>query len=116
MLKVREIAMPYPDAVEATTWGRPTYRVGKKIFVFVGETMANPFSIVFKPAPEEKGALLADARFFIPRYFGVHGWLAMHIEADDTDWRQVAELIDTSYRQLALVRHLRRLDSEGLSR
>ncbi len=108
--------MPYPDAVEETTWGRPTFRVGKKIFVFVGETMVNPESIVFKPVLEEKAALQGDERFFIPRYFGVHGWLAMHIDVDDTDWSQVAELVDTSYRQLALVRHLRTLDSEGLSR
>ena len=107
--RVRGIALAYPEAVEAETWGRPTFRAGKKIFVLVG-SMDEPFSIVFKPDPEESRALAADKRFWSPPYWGAAGWLAIHIDGPETDWQELAELIDTSYRQVALKRQLAELD------
>jgi hypothetical protein len=65
---------------------------------------------VFKPEAEERPALLADDRFFVPPYFGPSGWLALDFDAARVDWEEVAELMDTSYRQVALKRMLRALD------
>lgn len=38
------------------------------------------------------------------------GWLAIRVEPEAGDWGLLAELIDTSYRQVALQRQLRVLD------
>jgi len=75
--------------------------------------MDHPFTFVFKPAPGERLAYLEDPKFYSPPYWGPGGWLALGIDAPDTDWSLVAEIIDTSYRQVALVRQITALDSAG---
>jgi hypothetical protein len=109
--RVRTICLGFPDAVESRSWGRPTFKVNR-IFAFVGSSMDRPHSVAFKPDPEERRAYLQDERFFVPPYWGPFGWLAMDIEADsaDNDWAELAELLETSYRQLALKRQVKALD------
>ncbi len=111
---VRDICADYPEFAEVEAWGRPTFRAGKKLFVVMGSSMDRPGTMVFKPDPDERPALLEDDRFFVPPYFGPAGWLGMELAADATDWTFVAELIDTSYRQVALKRQLAALDERHL--
>ncbi len=94
-----------------TAWGRPTFRARKKIFVMMSSSMDRPYSIVFKPDAGERHAHLQDPRFFSPPYWGPAGWLGIDIDPPQTDWTELGELIDTSYRQVALQRQLRVLDS-----
>jgi len=108
--RLRAVCLAFPEAVEVLAWGRPTFRAGKKIFVTAGASMDRPHSIVFKPDPEERRALVQDARFFIPPYFGPAGWLAIDFGSPRTDWVELAELVETSYRQVALKRQLEQLD------
>jgi len=113
--EVRAICMAYPETAEVQSWGRPTFRVAKKIFIVVGSGMDRPRSIVFKPDAEERRAFLQDDRFWVPPYWGPSGWLAIGLDDPNTEWREIAELIDTSYRLLALKRHLKVLDvGDGL--
>ena len=107
--RLRAVCLDLPEAVEVLAWGRPTFRVGK-IFVVAGASMDRPHSMVFKPDPEERRALVQDARFFIPPYYGPAGWLAIDFGAPDTDWVELAELVETSYRQVALKRQLAKLE------
>jgi predicted DNA-binding protein (MmcQ/YjbR family) len=115
IVRLREICMPYPDAIEVNVWGRPTFRAGKKIFVVAGSSMSIPVSMVFKPDPDDEPALRQDARIFSPPYFGASGWLALELETVE-DWTEVAELVDASYRQVALKRQLAALDSAPVLR
>ncbi|MCU1444949.1 MmcQ/YjbR family DNA-binding protein [Cryobacterium sp.] len=108
--RLRAVCLVLPEAVEVLAWGRPTFRAGKKIFVTAGASMDRPHSIVFKPDPEERRALVQDPRFFVPPYYGPAGWLAIDFGAPDTDWVELAELAETSYRQVALKRQLVELD------
>ena len=103
--------MTYPEAAEVEAWGRPTFRAGKKIFTVVGSSSERPYSIVIKPDPDARLAYLQDSRFFIPPYWGPSGWLGIDIDGPDADWTEFAELIDASYRLVALVRQVRQLDS-----
>ena len=48
------------------------------------------------------------ARFSIPPYFGPNGWLALAVD-DRTDWDEVRELLEGSYRQVALKRMVKAL-------
>ena len=108
--ELRGICLRFPESTEVEAWGRPTFRAGKKLFAVFTGGQEEHSSVVFKPEAEERPALLADARFFVPPYFGPSGWLALDFDAARVDWDEVAELMDTSYRQVALKRMLRVLD------
>jgi hypothetical protein len=43
-------------------------------------------------------------------HHGPSGWLALHFDAASVDWDEVDELLDASYRQMALERMLRAPD------
>ncbi|MDQ1575998.1 MAG: hypothetical protein QOH55_1148 [Microbacteriaceae bacterium] len=109
--RLRRVCFRFPEVAEVEAWGRATFRAGKRIFAVAGSSMDRPYSVVFKPDPEERRALIEDPRFFIPPYFGAAGWLGIDVDGDDTDWAELAELLETSYRQVALKRQLAALDA-----
>jgi predicted DNA-binding protein (MmcQ/YjbR family) len=110
---LRKVCLALPETAEVEAWGRPTFRAGKRMFaVFEGDDQ-HDYAVVFKPAPAERPALLADPRFYVPAYHGPSGWLALDLTAAPVDWDEVTELIETSYRQVALKRMLTALDQQG---
>lgn len=114
LTELRSICLRLPESAEVEAWGRPTFRAGKKLFaVFTGSQDEDRYSVVFKPEPDERPALLADQRFYVPPYFGPSGWLGLDLGAARVDWDEVAELMESSYRQVALKRMLRTLDDQG---
>ena len=118
LAELRRAALAFPEAVEVEAWGRPTFRAGKKIFAMFTEFGEDGrFSVVFRPEPEERAALLDDKRFYKPPYWGPSGWLALDFTAADVDWSEVAELLESSYRQVALKRMIAKLpdrSNEGI--
>ncbi len=112
LAEAREVCLSLPEAVEVEAWGRPTFRAGK-IFALFSGTDERPAGIVFKPEPDERLALVADDRFYAPPYWGPGGWLALDLDAAPVDWDEVAELVEGSYRQIALKRMLKALDSRA---
>lgn len=105
LLALRPVALGFPEAVEKETWGRPTFRAGK-IFALYGITQEHPHALVFKPEAAERDALLQDPRVLVPPYYGPGGWLALDLAAAEPDWDEVRELLEDSYRQIALRRML----------
>jgi len=69
------------------------------------------YALTFKADPAERTALMEDKRFFEPWYWGARGWLALNLETAEPDWTEVAELVQTSYRQVALKRQLKALEA-----
>ncbi|UYM06814.1 MmcQ/YjbR family DNA-binding protein [Solicola gregarius] len=110
LAKVRSVCRDFPECREVEAWGRPTFRAGKKIFTVYSTDDEHDHSLVFKPEPGERAALVQDPRFYAPPYFGPSGWLALDLVATPPDWTEVAELAEASYRQVALKRMLRALD------
>lgn len=114
LARVREIALALPDATEAIAHGRPTFRCGKMFGNYGGSVKGSKErydqSVLFITDPAEREALLADDRFFLPAYLGAYGWLGIVLD-DDTDWTEVAELLDASYRQIAPKRSLAKLEA-----
>ncbi|GAA1808589.1 MmcQ/YjbR family DNA-binding protein [Agromyces neolithicus] len=109
--RVRAISLALPEAVEVEAWGRPTFRAAKPIFVHVSATIERPFSIVLKTDPEEHRALVEDGRFYGVPYYSRDRWIGADLDQPDTDWQLLAELIETSYRQVANRRQLAALDA-----
>ena len=108
--RVRSICMAYPEAAEVLAHGRCTFRAGKRQFAIVGAAHDDVGAVEFIPDESERHALLERDDVFIPPYEGAYGWLAIRVEADSADWDLLGELIDTSYRAVALQRQLRALD------
>ena len=49
-------------------------------------------------------------RFWVPAYLGPGGWIGLDL-GDGTNWDEVAELVDESYRNTAGKRLIAQLDS-----
>jgi predicted DNA-binding protein (MmcQ/YjbR family) len=108
--ELRAVCLAFPESAEVEAWGRPTFRAGKKMFAVFEGNDDHPYAVIFKPEPDERLALVDDPRFYVPAYFGPGGWLALDFTAAPVDWDEVAELMDSSYRQVALKRMLKVLD------
>ncbi|MBP7630525.1 MAG: MmcQ/YjbR family DNA-binding protein [Acidimicrobiales bacterium] len=109
LTELREVCLAFPEATEVEAWGRPTFRAGK-IFALFSGIEDRPFGVIFKPDADERLALVDDPRFYVPPYYGPSGWLTLDFEAAPVDWDEVRELVELSYRQIALKRQLEALD------
>ncbi|NUU06917.1 MmcQ/YjbR family DNA-binding protein [Leifsonia sp. C5G2] len=109
----RALALALPEAVETLNHGRPSWKAGEKgrAFAVLGATMDRSDTLVFKPDPAEAPAWREDPRVFVPKYWGPSGWLAIDLDRSAADWSETRELIETSYRQVALRRQLAVLDA-----
>ncbi len=111
--RVREIALAFPDATEAVAHGRPTFRCGKMFGIYGGSIKGGERrdrSVLFVPDESERPALLEDSRFYRPAYLGPYGWLGLLL-AESTDWVEVGELLDSSYRIVAPKESIAKLDA-----
>lgn len=101
LTKLRKICLALPEAYELETWEIPTFRVGKKIFVF--QTAHNDRHAIWFKAPEGSQRILIEAasdRFFRPPYVGHKGWVGMYID-EKPDWDEVAMQVRRSYTMIA---------------
>lgn len=114
--RVRGIALDFPDAAEKVSHGRPAFFT-KKIFAYYGasvraegEWVPHDHSVVVMPDADDAPALRDDPRVFVPAYLGAYGWLGLDLD-DRSDWDEVAELLDASYRLTAPKRAVAALDA-----
>ena len=87
-----------PDAVEDHPWGETVFKIGSKVFAFLGSPDHGGVGV--KVAPDQIDGLLALP--FVQRspYIGRYGWLTI-TTADDDALALAQELIDTSYEMIA---------------
>lgn len=116
LARVREIAHGFPEARLKVSHGRPAFYT-TKVFVYYGGSVKvdgayvrHDQSLVFRPEHDEGLALLEDPRVYIPAYLGPSGWLGLDLDGR-TDWSEVAELVECSYRLTAPRALVRELDS-----
>jgi hypothetical protein len=99
--RLREICLALPEAVEKETWGEATFRVRDKIFVVAGAGDSGVSMSCKAPPGVQEMLVGADPqRFFRPAYVGHRGWVGVRLDAK-TDWDQVADLVEESYRMTA---------------
>jgi hypothetical protein len=100
--RLRRICIALPEAEEIETWGHPTFRVRKKIFVGCGVAEDGYAQMTCKAPPGEQRALVASdpTRFFVPAYVGSRGWVGVRL-AGTIDWVEIEELVEESYRMTA---------------
>lgn len=116
--RVRAIALEFPGAAEKISHGRPAFFT-KKVFAYYGgsvrrgdgDWVQHPQSALVMLEAEERAALLDDPRTYIPAYMGPSGWLGVDL-ASEADFEEIAELIESSYRNTAPARLLAELDGD----
>jgi len=98
--KLRVICRRLPGAEEGLSFGHPTFRVGKKIFL-VMEEYKGELGLCVKVGKLLHGVFLEDSRFFSTPYIGKHGWVTLRVRAARLNWREIRELVKGSYQLVA---------------
>lgn len=96
--QVRQLALGLPGATERETWGKPTFRVGDRLFATLA---ADGSMAAVKASRGDQAALVAAApdAFSVAPYSGRFGWVAVRLGQVDPD--QLAELVVDAWRQTA---------------
>jgi predicted DNA-binding protein (MmcQ/YjbR family) len=113
--RVRMICLGFPGAEEAELQSRPLFRVGRRRFALFNGRGAPPRprwnasgrSLHFLADPLELDALRQDVRFASSPHHGDRGWMTLRLDEDDVDWDEVAELLESAYRQVSRARRPR---------
>lgn len=99
--RLRTICLALPESVETHTFDTEVFRVRKKIFAFYGrDDGASHVWVKGRPGDQEMLIAAASDRFFKPPYLGPKGWIGIRLTGT-TDWEEVEDLIETSYRLIA---------------
>ncbi|MEU0556844.1 MmcQ/YjbR family DNA-binding protein [Dactylosporangium sp. NPDC006015] len=116
--RVRELALALPDAAEKISHGHPAFYT-TKVFAYYGGSVKvdgtyrqHERSVLVLVDPAEREALLEDARSYVPAYLGPSGWIGVDL-GDGTDWDEITELLDASYRRTAGRRRVALLDQDA---
>jgi len=114
--RIRALALAFPDAAEKISHGHPAFFT-TKIFAYYGGSVKvdgvyqqHEQSMIVLADPDERVALLADQRCYLPAYLGAYGWIGVDLSVD-SDWDEVGELLDASYRRTAGPRRVAALDA-----
>ncbi|QSB16770.1 MmcQ/YjbR family DNA-binding protein [Natronosporangium hydrolyticum] len=118
LAQVRALALAFPDAREKISHGHPAFFT-TKVFAYYGGSVKvdggyrqHERSVLVLVDPDERAALLGDDRCYVPAYLGPSGWLGIDL-ADNSDWGEINELLDASYRRTAGPRRVAALDAQA---
>lgn len=109
--RLRGACLCLPEAVEAGGVGNPSFKVRAKIFAMQHGHQGRPSC--WMKAPEGVQGMLVGhdpGRFFVPPYVGHNGWVGVWLDGA-TDWDELADLVEESYRMTAPKRLVAALDS-----
>ena len=117
LARIRRIALGFPGTAEKVSHGRPTFYT-RKVFLYyggsvrrgAGDWVQHPQSALVLVEPDERASLVDDPRTFVPAYLGPSGWLGVDLTAT-SDFDEVAELVDSSFRNTAPARLIAELDT-----
>jgi hypothetical protein len=105
---VRKICLALPETSEGTQFGKPVWRVGKRVFAQVYR-YDRPVHAAFWVGVARQGLMTMDPRYTIPAYLGHNGWIALDVTRV-LRTTELRELALQSYRHFALKRILAALD------
>ena len=107
--RIRAICLGFGGAEESELQDRPLFHVRRRRFALFNGASSPPRprwnaagrSLHFLGDPLERDALQQDERFAPSPHHGDRGWLALRLDRGDLDWDEIAELLESAYRQVA---------------
>ena len=110
--RISSLSLALPEAYEEPFGGHsaPAFRVNKKLFAMTSEDGTR---LELKAAPGVQQALIGSNPecFYVPKYIGHAGWVGVQLQFV-SDWEEIAELIEESYRLIAPKRCVKLLDGK----
>lgn len=101
LAQMQAICLGFPEATQRFTFDSETFRVREKIFaMFSAEGEIGNVWVKGRPGDQEMLIAADPDRFFKPPYLGPKGGIGIHLNLE-TDWDEISDLIDTSYRLIA---------------
>jgi predicted DNA-binding protein (MmcQ/YjbR family) len=101
------MCLALPEVSERSSWGHPNFRAGKRTFAAFERVDGRP-SIAFRLDPDDVARWLRRRQFFRTPY-GRGQWVSVWADTAP-DRRLVADLLERSYRVVALKRMIRALE------
>jgi predicted DNA-binding protein (MmcQ/YjbR family) len=109
LARLRSLCLSLPETKETASWGHPNFKAGTKTFVAF-ERVKGRASIAFRLDPGEVERLLRRKPFFATPY-GRGLWASLWADGP-IDWGTVEDLVERSYRVVALKRMLSALEEK----
>ena len=105
LARITKICLALPEATREVMGSHAGFRVRKKVFAyFLNDHHGDGIvSVCARVLPGDNTALIAaqPERFYLPAYIGPRGWVALRLDRGAVDWKEVAELVKTSYQLAA---------------
>jgi predicted DNA-binding protein (MmcQ/YjbR family) len=119
--KVTEICLALPNAESAAMHGdHATFRVRGKVFAYFLDDHHGD-GIVSVCVKSELGENVdrvrrEPERYYLPDYIGPRGWFGLRLDRGRVDWREVANVVERSYRLTAPKTLVAKLDAAAKPR
>ena len=108
LARLRSLCLSLPESSETSSWGHPNFKAGKKTFVAF-ERVKGRASIAFRLNAADVDRLLTRKQFFVTPY-GRGLWVSLWADGR-VDWPAVDDLVERSYRVVALKRMLTAMEA-----
>ena len=113
--KVTEICLALPSAEHSAGAEHVTYKVRGKVFAYFLDNHHGD-GVVSVCVKSELGenqdrARRDPERYYLPAHIGARGWFGLRLDRGRVDWREVANVVQRSYRLTAPKTLLARLDA-----
>ena len=112
--RVTAICRALPGADHEIQGDHTIYRVRGKVFAYFLDNHHGDgiVSVCVKSQLGENvdRARLEPERFYLPAYIGPRGWFGMRLDRGRVRWREVAEVVERSYRLSAPKSLIKKLD------
>jgi hypothetical protein len=104
LARVRTLALALPGAAEKVSHGRPAFYT-RRVFAYYGGSVRSGGAwiahdqalLVLGADLAAREGLRARPEAWLPAYLGPSGWTGLDL-GPDTDWDELAELVEESYR------------------
>jgi hypothetical protein len=97
--------LAFPGAEAKLSHGAPWFHVRGKMFLAFADEHHGDGRVAawVKSTPEEQRRLVASdaARYFVPPYVGVKGWVGVRLDDERVDWIDLAILFEEAWRSVA---------------
>jgi hypothetical protein len=121
LVRIRQICSRFPEAEEGALQDRPLFHVRRRRFAIVNSENA-PYrqrwesfgrSLPFATEPRRQIELENDARFSASPHHSFRGWMALDLRAEEIDWSEINELLESAYRHVAGKELVAELNRDG---
>ena len=112
--RVSDVCLELPGAERTVSGSHATFRVRSKVFAYFLDDHHGD-GIVSVCVKSELGENVDRTRrdperYYLPAYIGPRGWFGLRLDRGRVDWREVANVVERSYRLTAPKTLLAKLD------